>query len=325
MQRSWLAHYPAGVPAEVDIGQYPSVVALIEESFQKYRNDKAYILMDKALTYGEIDRLSRDLAAYLQGLGLKKGDRVAIMMPNVLQYPVAVAAVMRAGFIVVNVNPLYTPRELEHQLKDCGAQAIIILENFATTLEQVVRQTPLKHVVVASIGDLLGFPKGAMVNLVMRRVRKAVPAWSLPGAVKFNAAVAAGRRKPLDKPEIGPDDVAVLQYTGGTTGVSKGATLLHRTIISNLLASEAWMRPGMTRKPTEGPAHLHLRTAALPRLRLHHLRAARHAHRRCQRADPQPARHSRHREGDRQVQVPHHAGRQHAVQRARQQCRIRQA
>jgi long-chain acyl-CoA synthetase len=252
MQRSWLAHYPAGVPAEVDIGQYPSVVALIEESFQKYRNDKAYILMDKALTYGEIDRLSRDLGAYLQGLGLKKGDRVAIMMPNVLQYPVAVATVMRAGFIVVNVNPLYTPRELEHQLKDCGAQAIIILENFATTLEQVIRQTPLKHVVVASIGDLLGFPKGAMVNLVMRRVRKAVPAWSLPGAVKFNAAVAAGRRKPLDKPEIGPDDVAVLQYTGGTTGVSKGATLLHRTIISNLLASEAWMRPGMTRKPTEG-------------------------------------------------------------------------
>ncbi|GLS28600.1 long-chain acyl-CoA synthetase [Mesorhizobium albiziae] len=252
MQRSWLAHYPAGVPAEVDIGQYPSVVALIEESFQKYRNDKAYILMDKALTYGEIDRLSRDLAAYLQGLGLKKGDRVAIMMPNVLQYPVAVAAVMRPGFIVVNVNPLYTPRELEHQLKDSGAQAIIILENFATTLEQVIRQTPLKHVVVASIGDLLGFPKGAMVNLVLRRVRKAVPAWSLPGAVKFNAAVAAGRHKPLDRPEIGPDDVAVLQYTGGTTGVSKGATLLHRTIISNLLASEAWMRPGMTRKPTEG-------------------------------------------------------------------------
>ena len=252
MQRSWLAQYPAGVPAEVDIDQYPSVVALIEESFQKYRNDKAYVLMDKALTYGDIDRLSRDLAAYLQGLGLKKGDRVAIMMPNVLQYPVAVAAVMRAGFIVVNVNPLYTPRELEHQLKDSGTQAIIILENFATTLEQVIKETPVKHVIVASVGDLLGFPKGAIVNMVIRRVKKAVPAYQLPGAVKFNAAVAAGRGKPLDKPEITPDDVAVLQYTGGTTGVSKGATLLHRTIIANLLASEAWTLPGLKRKAVSG-------------------------------------------------------------------------
>ena len=252
MQRSWLAQYPAGVPAEVDIDQYPSVVALIEESFQKYRNDKAYVLMDKALTYGDIDRLSRDLAAYLQGLGLKKGDRVAIMMPNVLQYPVAVAAVMRAGFIVVNVNPLYTPRELEHQLKDSGTQAIIILENFATTLEQVIKETPVKHVIVASVGDLLGFPKGAIVNMVIRRVKKAVPAYQLPGAVKFNAAVAAGRGKPLDRPEITPDDVAVLQYTGGTTGVSKGATLLHRTIIANLLASEAWTLPGLKRKAVSG-------------------------------------------------------------------------
>jgi long-chain acyl-CoA synthetase len=252
MARSWLAQYPAGVPAEVDVDQYPSVVALIEESFSKYRDKKAYVLMDKAMTYGEADRLSRDLAAYLQGLGLKKGDRVALMMPNVLQYPVAVAAVMRAGFIVVNVNPLYTPRELEHQLKDSGAVAIIILENFAVTLEQVIRETPIKHVVVASVGDLLGFPKGMIVNLVVRRVKKAVPAWSLPGAVTFNAALAAGRGKPLDRPEIGPDDVAVLQYTGGTTGVSKGATLLHRTIIANLLASEAWMQPGMKRKPTQG-------------------------------------------------------------------------
>ena len=252
MARSWLAQYPAGVPVEVDVDQYPSVVALIEESFSKYRDKKAYVLMDKAMTYGEADRLSRDLAAYLQGLGLKKGDRVALMMPNVLQYPVAVAAVMRAGFIVVNVNPLYTPRELEHQLKDSGAVAIIILENFAVTLEQVIRETPIKHVVVASVGDLLGFPKGMIVNLVVRRVKKAVPAWSLPGAVTFNAALAAGRGKPLDRPEIGPDDVAVLQYTGGTTGVSKGATLLHRTIIANLLASEAWMQPGMKRKPTQG-------------------------------------------------------------------------
>lgn len=252
MERAWLKHYPAGVPATVNLDQYPSVVALIEESFAKYKNDKAYILMDKALTYGDVDRLSRDFGAYLQGLGLKRGDRVAIMMPNVLQYPVAVAAVLRAGFIVVNVNPLYTPRELEHQLKDSGAQAILILENFATTLEQVIKATPVKHVIVASVGDLLGFPKGLITNLVIRRVRKAVPAYSLPGSISFNAAVAAGRGKPLDKPAITPDDVAVLQYTGGTTGVSKGATLLHRTIISNLLASEAWTQPGLKRKAIEG-------------------------------------------------------------------------
>ncbi len=252
MERSWLAQYPAGVPAEIDINRYPSVVALIEESFSKYKNDKAYVCMDKALTYGDADRLSRDLAAYLQGQGLQWGDRVAIMMPNVLQYPVAVAAVMRAGFIVVNINPLYTPRELEHQLKDSGAQAIIILENFATTLEQVIKETSVKQVIVASVGDLLGFPKSAVVNLVVRRVKKAVPAWSLPGAVKFNAAIAAGRGKPLAKPDTRPDDVAVLQYTGGTTGVSKGATLLHRTIISNLLASEAWTQPGLKRKPISG-------------------------------------------------------------------------
>ncbi|MGE0499526.1 MAG: long-chain-fatty-acid--CoA ligase [Rhizobiaceae bacterium] len=252
MDRPWFKHYPTGVPQSVNVEQYPSVVALIEESFRKYAGQKAYVLMDKALTFGDLDRLSRDLGAYLQGLGLQRGDRVAIMMPNVLQYPVAVAAVMRAGFIVVNVNPLYTPRELEHQLKDSGAKAIIILENFASTLEQVIAKTPVKHVVVAAIGDLLGFPKGAVVNLVLRRVRKAVPAWSLPGHVRFNAALAKGRGKQLAKVDIRPDDVAVLQYTGGTTGVSKGATLLHKTIIANLLASEAWMQPGMKRKPTEG-------------------------------------------------------------------------
>ncbi|MBX3578208.1 MAG: long-chain-fatty-acid--CoA ligase [Rhizobiaceae bacterium] len=252
MDRAWLKHYPKGVPAEVGYDRYPSVVALFEESFAKYRDDKAYVFMDRVMTYGDVDTLSRNLAAYLQSLGLERGDRVAIMMPNVLQYPVAVAAVMRAGYIVVNVNPLYTPRELEHQLKDSGSKAIIILENFATTLQQVVAKTPVKHVVVASIGDLLGFPKGAIVNLVLRRVRKAVPAWSLPGHVKFNAALSAGAGKKLNAPEIKPDDVAVLQYTGGTTGVSKGATLLHKTIIANLLASEAWMQPGLTRKPTSG-------------------------------------------------------------------------
>ncbi|QCK84384.1 long-chain-fatty-acid--CoA ligase [Phreatobacter aquaticus] len=251
MERSWLKNYPAGVPADVDIQQYPSVVALLEESFQKYRDDKAYICMDKAMTFGEVDRMSVALGAYLQGKGLKKGDRVAIMMPNVLQYPVAVAAVMRAGFIVVNVNPLYTPRELEHQLKDSGAQAIIILENFANTLEQVLPATPIKHIVLASVGDLLGFPKGVIVNFVLRSVKKAIPAFSLPSAVRFNQAISEGRGLTLTRPDITPQDVAVLQYTGGTTGVSKGATLLHQTIIANLLASEAWCKPGL-RKEIEG-------------------------------------------------------------------------
>jgi long-chain acyl-CoA synthetase len=192
------------------------------------------------------------LGAWLQGRGLKRGARVAIMMPNVLQYPVAVAAVLRAGFIAVNVNPLYTARELEHQLNDSGAEAIIILENFATTLQRVMGHTGIKHVVVASMGDLLGFPKGLIVNFVVRTMRKMVPAWSLPGHVKFNDALRAGRSMVLAKPQLGPDDVAVLQYTGGTTGVSKGATLLHRTLVANLLASEAWMQPGLNRRKITG-------------------------------------------------------------------------
>lgn len=252
MDRIWLKSYPAGVPVDVDVNQYPSVVALFEESFAKYRNDKAYVFMDKAITFGDIDRLSRDFAAYLQGLGLKRGDRVAAMMPNVLQYPVTVAAIMRAGFIVVNVNPLYTPRELEHQLNDSGAKAIILLENFAATLQQVIKNTSIRHVILASVGDMLGFPKGAIANLVLRKVKKAVPSFSLPGAVRFNAALAAGKSKAFEKPSIKPDDVAVLQYTGGTTGVSKGAVLLHGTIIANLLASEAWTLPGLKRKPISG-------------------------------------------------------------------------
>jgi long-chain acyl-CoA synthetase len=252
MDRFWLKSYPAGVPADVDVAQYPSIVALLEASFAKFRDANAYVCMDKYLTYGQVDELSRALAGWLQSTGLARGDRVAIMMPNVLQYPVAAAAVMRAGFIAVNVNPLYTPRELEHQLNDSGSKAIIILENFAATLAKVIASTPVKHVVVASMGDLLGFPKGMIVNAVVRHVKKMVPAYSLPGAVKFNDAVAAGRDKPFTKPDIKPKDVAVLQYTGGTTGVSKGAMLLHETLVGNLLASEAWMQPGMKRKPISG-------------------------------------------------------------------------
>ena len=252
MERFWLKSYPPGVPADIDPSTYPSVVSLFEESFSKYRDKPAYVCMDKALTFGEIDTLSMALGAWLQGRGLKRGARVAIMMPNVLQYPVAVAAVLRTGFIAVNVNPLYTARELEHQLKDSGAEAIIILENFATTLQRVVAHTGIKHVVVASMGDLLGFPKGLIVNFVVRSVRKMVPAWSLPGHVKFNDALSAGRSMVLTKPQLAPDDVAVLQYTGGTTGVSKGATLLHHTLVANLLASEAWMQPGLNRRKITG-------------------------------------------------------------------------
>ncbi|MBO0766930.1 MAG: long-chain-fatty-acid--CoA ligase, partial [Hyphomicrobiaceae bacterium] len=203
----------------------------------------AFLCMDKALTYGELDEASRALAAWLQRQGLARGDRVAIMMPNVLQYPVCVAGILRAGCVVVNVNPLYTPRELEHQLKDSGSKAIVIIENFAHTFEKVRARTPVEHVVLASMGDLLGFPRGPVVNLVVRKVKKMVPAYSLPGAVKFNEVIAAGRRMPLRKPDLGPDDVAFLQYTGGTTGVSKGAMLTNRNVVANVLQNEAWLQP----------------------------------------------------------------------------------
>src|SRR5947199_863259 len=249
MDRIWLKHYPAGVPTDIDPAQYDSLVALLEECFAKYRERRAFICMDKSITYGELDDLSRDFAAYLQSTGLKFGDRVAVMMPNVLQYPVATAGTLRAGMTVVNVNPLYTPRELEHQLNDSGAEAIVILENFATTLEKVLKNTRVKHVILANMGDLLGFPKGAIVNLVVRRVKKMVPAYSLPQAVQFKAALAAGKGKPLSTRKLGPDDVAFLQYTGGTTGVSKGATLLHRNIVANVLQNDAWLQPALAQPP----------------------------------------------------------------------------
>jgi len=249
MERIWLKSYPPGMPTEIDPTQYASLVALLEESFAKFRERKAFICMDKAISYGELDDMSRDFAAYLQSTGLKFGDRVAVMMPNVLQYPVATAGILRAGMTVVNVNPLYTPRELEHQLNDSGAEAVIILENFATTLEKVIKNTRVKHVVVATMGDLLGFPKGAIVNLVVRKVKKMVPAYSLPQALSFKAAVSAGHGKPLNTREITPNDVAFLQYTGGTTGVSKGATLLHRNIVANVLQNDAWLQPALSHEP----------------------------------------------------------------------------
>jgi long-chain acyl-CoA synthetase len=221
----------------------------MEESFRQYADRPAYSFMGKEISFGETDRLSQAFAAYLQGLGLVQGDRVAIMMPNVPQYPVAVAAILRAGFVVVNVNPLYTARELEHQLKDSGSKAIVIIENFAHTLQKCLASTPVQHVVVCAMGDRLGLLKGTLVNFVVRRVKKLVPEFDLPGAVRFNTSVAKGAQAALRQPAIKPDDVAVLQYTGGTTGVSKGAVLLHRNVISNVLQSQAWNQPVIRKVP----------------------------------------------------------------------------
>ena len=250
MDKIWLNSYPPGVPGDVDVSGYDSLAALFEESYRKHANDKAYVCMDKAITFGDIDRMSRLFAAWLQAKGLKQGDRVAIMLPNVLQYPVALAAVIRAGFIAVNVNPLYTPRELEHQLKDSGALAIVVLENFASVLQQALPKTQVKHVVVASMGDMLGAVKGAIVNFVVRR--KMVPAWSLPGHTTFRAALAEGTGKPFTAPTIQREDIAILQYTGGTTGVSKGAILTHRALLAAVLASEAWLQPAMASGKIQG-------------------------------------------------------------------------
>ncbi|ODS93143.1 MAG: long-chain fatty acid--CoA ligase [Comamonas sp. SCN 65-56] len=247
--RPWLAAYPQGVPADIDASQYQSLVQLMEQAFRDFANRTAYSFMGKDTTFAQTDAQSRQLAAYLQSLGLARGARVALMMPNIPQYPVAVAAVLRAGFVVVNVNPLYTPRELEHQLKDSGTEAIVIIENFAATLQACIAATPVKHVVLCAMGDRLGLIKGAIVNHVVRKVKKLVPAFELPGAVRFNDALAKGAGARFTAPAIKPDDIALLQYTGGTTGVSKGAVLLHRNIIANVLQSEAWNAPVMAKVP----------------------------------------------------------------------------
>ncbi|WP_244847296.1 long-chain fatty acid--CoA ligase [Caballeronia sp. SL2Y3] len=248
MEKLWLKSYPAGVPAEIDVSAYRSVSQLLEDSFRNNRDRRAFLCMGQAITYGELDDMSKKLAAWLQHRGLKRGARVALMMPNVLQYPVAIAAVLRAGYIVVNVNPLYTPRELEHQLRDSGAEAIVILENFATTLEAVIKNTAIKHVVVAAMGDLMGM-KGLLVNLVVRKVKKMVPAFNLPGSIRFNDAISEGSRHALEPVAQTPEDVAFLQYTGGTTGVAKGATLTHRNLIANVLQSEVWLEPARRQRP----------------------------------------------------------------------------
>ena len=263
--RIWLKSYPPGVPADIDPTQYRSLVQLMEQAFRDYAGRTAYSFMGKDVSFAETDAQSRQLGAYLQNLGLQRGDRVALMMPNVPQYPVAVAAVLRAGFVVVNVNPLYTPRELEHQLKDSGAKAIVIIENFAATLQACIANTAVKHVVLCAMGDRLGILKGMLVNYVVRNVKKLVPPFQLPGAVRFNDALAKGAGAALQPVDIGPDDIALLQYTGGTTGVSKGGVLLHRNVIANVLQSEAWNAPALGKIPAGE------QTAAVCALPLYHI------------------------------------------------------
>ncbi|KMN48170.1 long-chain fatty acid--CoA ligase [Chromobacterium violaceum] len=242
MDKVWLKNYQPGVAHEIDINQFQSVTEVFDRSVKKFSGRPAMACMDKVLSYAELDELSGRFASFLQHrLGLKKGDRVAVMMPNLLQYPIAVFGTLRAGGAVVNVNPLYTPRELEHQLKDSGAETIVILENFAGVLEQVLPRTQVKNVVVASIGEMLGILKGTLVNFVVRKVKKMVPPWRIPGHVRFSDALSIGAAKPYDKVALTHEDVAFLQYTGGTTGVAKGAVLLHKNIVANMLQASAWV------------------------------------------------------------------------------------
>ena len=240
MNKVWLREYPPGVPSEIDPGEYPSLKALIEDCLGRYADRNAFVQMGATLTYAELDRRSAAFAAWLQSQGLKKGDRIAIMLPNLLQYPVVMFGAVRAGLIVVNTNPLYTSEELRHQLTDSGASVIVILENFCGTLQKVIPQTSLRHVIVTAVGDLLGFPKKAIVNFVVRSVRKQVPEWKIPGALSLNDVLEEGARSPLREVDITPRDIAFLQYTGGTTGVAKGAMLTHRNMVANALQCKAW-------------------------------------------------------------------------------------
>jgi len=247
VEKIWLKHYPKGVPAEIDINAYKSVRDVFEESVTKFAARPAFTCMGKTITFGELDALSAAFGAYLQANGCKKGSRVALMMPNILQYPVCLFGILRAGCTVVNVNPLYTARELEHQLVDSGAEMIVVVENFAHTVQEVVGKTKVRQVIVTSIGELLGF-KGIVVDLALRHVKKMIPEWKMAGAIRLHDALAAGRRAKLEPVPVGHDDIAFLQYTGGTTGVAKGAMLLHRNIIANLLQARAWVRPFLSDK-----------------------------------------------------------------------------
>ena len=243
-QRPWLANYPAGVPAEIDPEQYRSVPAILDEAIAKFRDRPAFSNMGRTITYAELDARSRDFAAYLLGeLKLKKGDRVAIMMPNCLQYPIATFGVLRAGLTVVNTNPMYTPRELRHQLVDSGAAAVLVMDNFGKTVQDVLADTQVKQVITTGLGDLLGFPKGAIVNFVLKHVKKMVPDYAIQGAVRFRDAIAAGAKHELPQVSITLEDIAFLQYTGGTTGVAKGAMLTHRNLVANMQQASAWIGP----------------------------------------------------------------------------------
>lgn len=257
--RPWLAAYPPGVSADIDLTGVPSLVEVMEQAFRDYATRDAFVCMGQSITYAMLDRRSAEFAAWLQSLGLKRGSRVALMLPNILQYPVALLGVLRAGCIVVNVNPLYTARELSQQLIDSGSEAIVILENFAATLQKVIADTAVKHVVVTSIGEMLG-PRGWVVDFVICRVRKMVPAWSLPSSLRWQAALAAGARHGFERVTVAQDDIAVLQYTGGTTGVAKGAVLLHRNLLANTLQSAAWLKPALAKR---GDAQI-ITAAALP-------------------------------------------------------------
>ncbi len=244
MEKVWLKSYPPGIPAEIDVDEFRSIGDMFEQSCRKFGDRTAYINMGKSLTYRELDTLSAQFGAYLQReLKLPRGARVALMMPNLLQYPVAMYGALRAGYTIVNCNPLYTSRELEHQLKDSGAEAIVIVDNFAHTLQHVLPNTAVRHVIVTRLGDMLGLLKGGLVNFVVKYVKKMVPAWSIPGHVRFNAALAAGGGHALERVDIGHEDIAYLQYTGGTTGVAKGAILTHRNVLANLQQAHAWIHP----------------------------------------------------------------------------------
>jgi len=248
----WLAHYPPGVAAEADVDAHRSLADLLEDAFRRFGQRDVLACMDARMKFRDVEQLSEALGAWLQSRGLERGARVAVMMPNLPQYLVAIAGILRAGYVVVNVNPLYTPRELEHQLKDSGAEAIIVLENFAGTLEECIDATPVKHVVLAALGDLIGFWKGRFINFAARHLGKMVPEFRLPldrgrTVTRFGEVLAEGGRLTMRRVDIGPDDIAFLQYTGGTTGVSKGATLLHRNVVANIMQTEAWFKPMLGR------------------------------------------------------------------------------
>lgn len=242
MSAPWLNSYPEGVPAEIDLGEYNSIIEILEQSCSSNKDLAAFVNFDTRLTYAQLDLQTRNFAAWLQKKGLEKGDRIALVMPNILQYPVALFGALRAGLVIVNTNPMYTAREMKHQLVDSGARAIVIVENFASVLSEIRNEVPVEFVITTKIGDMLNFPKGLLINFVMKHVKKVIPEWNLPGSVSFTDALKEGKNLKFEKVDLGLDDLAFLQYTGGTTGVAKGAMLTHRNMVANMLQSREWMK-----------------------------------------------------------------------------------